>query len=184
MTGQQAKASLVPGTLSRCLEVGATVRRARASESDVTGEVARQLGGRVLFSGTVTDLERGTRDGFAKGWVSITGTDANTSESAVVEFQNENLLAYQNGVPVATTPDLIIVLDSESAGPITTEDLRYGQRVQVIAAPCDPRWHSEAGLAFVGPAGFGYEQESVRWNASVGETPPAIPVVAEDVDTA
>ena len=53
-----------------------------------------------------------------------------------------------------TTPDLIIVLDHDSGEPITTEGLRYGQRVRVIAAPSDARWHSAEALAMVGPRLF------------------------------
>ena len=58
-------------------------------------------------------------------------------------------------------PDLIIVLDAETGAPITTEELRYGFRVSVIAAPCDTRWRSEAGLALTGPRYFGYDADYV-----------------------
>src|SRR3712207_8276425 len=38
-----------------------------------------------------------------------------------------------------------------------SEDLRYGFRVAVLAAPCDARWRTEAGLELVGPRYFGYD---------------------------
>jgi DUF917 family protein len=50
------------------------------------------------------------------------------------------------------------MLDAETGTAITTEALRYGQRVEVITAPCDARWHSPAGLALAGPGYFGYEE--------------------------
>lgn len=74
-----------------------------------------------------------------------------------LDFQNEHLLATRDGVTVATTPDLICVLDSESGDPVTTEGLRYGLRVSVLAARCDPRWTSPGGLALAGPRYFGYD---------------------------
>ena len=58
-------------------------------------------------------------------------------------------------------PDLITVMETESGQPITTEELRYGQRVRVIAAPCDRRWRTPAGLALVGPRYFGYDLDYV-----------------------
>lgn len=69
-----------------------------------------------------------------------------------------------------TTPDLIIVLDAESGEPITTEALRYGQRVRVIAAPSDPRWHSAEALAMVGPGYFGYDLPSHRFDGTAERT--------------
>ena len=62
---------------------------------------------------------------------------------------------------LASVPDLIAVLDSEDAKPITTEEIRYGFRVTVIGLPCDPRWRTEAGLQLVGPRYFGYEFDYV-----------------------
>jgi DUF917 family protein len=79
----------------------------------------------------------------------------------VVRFQNENLIALKDGVPVATVPDLITVLDSETGDPITTEYLRYGFRVVVVGMPCADAWRTEAGLALAGPSAFGYDIEFV-----------------------
>ncbi|MGH2614246.1 MAG: DUF917 family protein, partial [Thermomicrobiales bacterium] len=54
-------------------------------------------------------------------------------------------------------PDLITILDAETGEPITTEGLRYGFRVSVLAMPCDPRWRTPEGLKVVGPGYFGYD---------------------------
>jgi hypothetical protein len=62
---------------------------------------------------------------------------------------------------VASVPDLICVLDTESGEPVTTETLRYGLRVSVVAAPCDSRWRSPEGLELAGPAYFGYDHDYV-----------------------
>lgn len=74
-----------------------------------------------------------------------------------IGFQNELLIARAGERVLAVTPDLISILDSETGEPITTERLRYGFRVAVLAIPGDPRWRSEAGLAVVGPGYFGYD---------------------------
>ena len=55
---------------------------------------------------------------------------------------------------LASVPDIITVLDSETGEAIHTERLRYGQRVSVIACPCDPIWRSAGGLAAGRPAGL------------------------------
>ena len=53
-----------------------------------------------------------------------------------LELQNENLVALERGRVLASVPDLITVLDSETAEAIATERIRYGQRVTVIAFAC------------------------------------------------
>ena len=55
----------------------------------------------------------------------------------------------------------ITVIDSHTAQTVTTERLRYGQRVSVIAFPCDPIWRSPRGLEIAGPRAFGYDFEYV-----------------------
>lgn len=74
-----------------------------------------------------------------------------------IGFQNEFLVAVAGDEVLATTPDLISMLDLETGEPITTEGLRYGHRVAVIGIPGDERWRSDAGLEIVGPAYFGYD---------------------------
>jgi hypothetical protein len=58
---------------------------------------------------------------------------------------------------VVSVPDLITVLDLETGEPVTTEGLRYGFRVAVLAIPSPPQWRGEAGLRLVGPRYFGYD---------------------------
>ena len=53
-------------------------------------------------------------------------------------------------------PDLIVLLDVDTGYPITTEMLRYGQRVAVIAIPCHDLLRSARALEVVGPTAFGY----------------------------
>ncbi|MCL6560731.1 MAG: DUF917 domain-containing protein, partial [Firmicutes bacterium] len=49
------------------------------------------------------------------------------------------------------------VLDQETVKPITTEELRYGQRIVLIGMPCAPVWHRPECLELVGPRYFGYD---------------------------
>jgi DUF917 family protein len=53
-------------------------------------------------------------------------------------------------------PDLIMNLELETGEPITTEMLRYGQRVAVIGLPVHDLMKTPRALEIVGPAAFGY----------------------------
>lgn len=165
MTGMQARDALVPDSLSRCVSIGCGIARARSAKADPVAQVAALLAGLEIFTGKVVDVERATTAGFARGSARIDGADGTLSLS----FQNEHLVARLAERILATTPDLIIVLDGESGEPITTESLRYGQRVRVLAAPSDPRWHRTEALEMVGPKYFGYEMSPHRFDGVVEE---------------
>ena len=115
------------------------------------------LGGRRLFAGKVLDVNRRTERGFARAEVVLDGLGDDAGAELRLYAPNEHLVAQRGHEVLASVPDLIIVLDSETGQPITTEELRYGFRVTVLAAPCDPRWRTDAGLELVGPRYFGYD---------------------------
>jgi DUF917 family protein len=111
----------------------------------------------VLFTGKVADVVRRTQEGFARGQAIIQGSGAFQESQMIIEFQNENLVALLDGEAVATVPDLICVLDSEVATAVTTERLRYGQRVTVIGIPTPEIMRSPEALHVWGPQAFGYD---------------------------
>jgi DUF917 family protein len=87
-----------------------------------------------------------------------------------VDFQNENLVARVEGHIVASVPDLICVVAVDDAEPITTELLRYGQRVAVVGIPCHPLLATPEAIAVVGPRAFGYDLDYQP--LPLAETPP------------
>lgn len=161
MSGSQLREAMVAGTITLAEELGRLVRQARCDGEEPELAVTGRLGGRRIFLGKVADVERRTETGFARGEARLEGVEEHEGSELVLRFQNEHLLALRDGEVAASVPDLIIVLDAETAEPITTEELRYGFRVVVVGAPCDVRWRTSAGLELVGPRYFGYELDYV-----------------------
>ncbi|KJL27350.1 hypothetical protein RL72_00522 [Microbacterium azadirachtae] len=164
MTGAQARAGLVGGSLSRCITVGRAIADAREGKTDPVTAAVALLDGRELFDGKVVDVQRATTTGFARGRARIEGEGGTV---LTLQFQNEHLVAEADGRILATTPDLIMVVEGETGEPVTTEGLRYGQRVRVLAAPADERWHCPEALAMVGPGYFGYDLPAHRFDGTV-----------------
>ncbi|MNT74629.1 hypothetical protein D3C72_2134640 [compost metagenome] len=76
-----------------------------------------------------------------------------------IRIQNENLVAEEeSGRVLAIVPDLITILDIDTAEAITTERLRYGQRVNVLAVRVPPIMRTPEALAVFGPGAFGLTQ--------------------------
>lgn len=157
----QLREAAVPGTMSKAHDIGATIRRARMEEEDPSKVVREAVGGILIFKGKITDIERRTVAGFARGEAHIQGIDEYAGSELVLDFQNEHLVARIDGEYRVTVPDLIALLDIDTGEPITTEGIRYGFRVSVIAMPCDPRWRTPEGLKLVGPRYFGYDVDYV-----------------------
>ncbi|MDR1078434.1 MAG: DUF917 domain-containing protein [Propionibacteriaceae bacterium] len=164
MRGDQAKASAVVGTLSLCVRLGRAVRQARAVHNDPVAAVAEVLGGRLIHTGKVVDVVRRTTAGFARGEAKLAGLEHDAGTTLTLNFQNEHIIATRQGVVLATAPDLLICLDVDTGEPITTESMRFGHRIALLAAPCDSRWQTPEGIALVGPRYFGYDTDPVRWN--------------------
>lgn len=158
--GRQVKKSAISGTLTLAERIGRLLREKQGKGSPIP-DLLQELGGWELFSGKVSDMDRRTVGGFAKGKACFAGMDDWQGRELEIRFQNEYLIALEDGRPLAMTPDLIIVLDRETGLPITTEGLKYGARVVVIALSCHPKWRTEKGIATVGPRYFGYDVDYI-----------------------
>jgi len=180
MSGAQLKQSGVHYTLSLAHHLGRRVMAAQERKSDVPEVVGDVRDGRVIWRGKISDVNRSMTKGFARGNVrrsafdpmqhppnalgilpAMGGGERGRNERGVleIEFQNELLIARINGEVVVTTPDLICIVTEEEGEPVTTEVLRYGTRVAVIAVPAPAQLKSEVALEVVGPRAFGYDVE-------------------------
>ena len=168
MTGEEIRRSCVPRTVSLALEIGRTVRETRiAGEVDVCAGLIDYFAtsnpprfSSVLFDGKVQDVIRETKDGWTIGEVTLAG-EGNGSDEMKISFQNEYSYARVNARLMAIVPDLIIVLDRETGEAITTESLRYGQRVKVLGVAAPEVMRSEAAMEFIGPRAFSIDEDFV-----------------------
>jgi DUF917 family protein len=159
MTGKELKKAAIPGTLGLAERLGAAVREAKEKKENPIEAVLEVSNGFELFKGKIVDVERRTTGGFARGEIKIEGIDEYKGQTMQVHFQNENLVAIKDGKVVASVPDLITLLDLETAVPLTTEAVKYGYRCFVIGIPCSEMWRTEKGLEVAGPRYFGYDVE-------------------------
>jgi DUF917 family protein len=156
-TGAEVKEWGVHGTTTKAIAIGAAVREAQRQHEDPVDAILSVEPGKVLYKGKVVDVERRATEGFLRGRARFDGLDEYRNKAMEINFQNEWIVAWQDGEPVAMSPDLICVVDSVSGEAIGTEIIRYGQRVTVIALPPPPVFLSPKGIEHVGPRAFGYD---------------------------
>ncbi|MHC3941567.1 hypothetical protein ACI0FR_02895 [Paenochrobactrum sp. BZR 201-1] len=146
----------IPKSYTKAIALGEAVIKARKFQEDPIAAICALEGGRRIFNGKITDLKRHLRGGFAVGDIALAGFDEWNGETADVAIQNEFLIFRREGKVEVCVPDLIVLLDVDTGYPITTEMLRYGQRIAVVAIPCHDLLRTERALEVVGPAAFGY----------------------------
>jgi DUF917 family protein len=156
--GATLKKYAVKNIITRSQKLGQAIRTVKEGAGETLEDTFLQASGSFkLFRGKITDVLRETRGGFNFGKVMLEGIGEFKDQEGYVEFQNENLVAAAGGQILATTPDLICLVDTETFTPVTTDLLKYGKRVLVVGLPCFEMWRSEEGLKLVGPRYFGYD---------------------------
>jgi len=158
-TGAEVKEWGIHGTTTKAIAIGAAVREAQRKHEDPIAAIMAVEPGKLLYMGKVMDVERRATEGFLRGRTRFDGMDEFKGATMEINFQNEWIVAWLDGKPIAMSPDLICVLDSISGEAVGTETIRYGQRVTVIALPPPPVFLSPKGLQHVGPRAFGYDIE-------------------------
>ena len=158
MRGDFVKRAAVPNTITQALNLGRAVLHAHQTNADPVQTVINQERGKLLMTAKITDLQRHLKGGFAVGHMALEGFGDFLGDNGRIDLQNEFLVFWRHQKVEVCTPDLIVVLDSDTGLPITTEMLRYGQRIAVLGLPAHPLMRSPEALKVVGPAAFGYSE--------------------------
>ncbi|UTG85750.1 DUF917 domain-containing protein [Bacillus paranthracis] len=155
--GKDVKTSAIPNTLSLAERIGEYLLDNQVKEQVRINKMLEELKGYRLFEGKITDIERRLSGGFTRGSARLEGNRNDQGKTLTIYFQNEHLVAKEGEHLLCSTPDLIAVLDAETGFPITTERMKYGARVVVVAFPCHDKWRTPKGIDTAGPRYFGYD---------------------------
>lgn len=155
--GKDMKEVLIPGTLTKCHNIGKTIREAGESGKDPVMEVTKMLGGWVLLRGTVSRKEDEDRDGYYWGTHTFKGEGDFKGTELKIWFKNENHICWKNGRPLITSPDMLIVVDDRTGKPYTNTSIVEGMKVAVICLKAVPQFRSPKGLAILGPSHFNFD---------------------------
>ena len=150
----QIRDLLIKGSLTMAHRIGVLMEEHGADAARILAET---YNGAVLFQGRVRDVERRSDGGFTKGTMVLEGIGDFRRRVITLGFQNEFLSAEEDGRMLATTPDLITLLDANTGAPVTTEMVKYGLPLNVLGLPCAPIWRGPDALKLVGPRYFGLE---------------------------
>ncbi|MCY4146806.1 MAG: DUF917 domain-containing protein [Chloroflexi bacterium] len=168
MSGAALKRAIIRDTLSLAKRIGDHVLDCRARSIEPARTIAKLCKGRILFIGKITDVERRTVQGFARGRLKIapfhsaappTLPMAEPRDVLQIDFQNEYLIARLGDEVLCAVPDLITIVSLDDGEAIGTESLRYGLRVAALGMPAPKELKTPEALAVLGPRAFGYDAD-------------------------
>ena len=167
---RNARPALVGGSILKAIEAGKALRQGATARDDRLGPVTATTGGRVLFEAEVTATE--WRDTQPYAWRELDYLMKGTGEWAGHEYRiwvkNEHHAVWCDGAVIATSPDVIAVLDSDTNRPLSTlGEVTDGRRVTVFAVRAlDPEWSTPAGRALLGPRHFNLDFDYVDFESA------------------
>jgi hypothetical protein len=150
-------------TTSSALALGH--RALAAGESPPRDALEAALGGALLARGRVLEVSRHVgpgqhgSPGFGRG--SVTVADHHDGALLRLEMENEYLLALRDGLPIASTPDVLSVLDHRTGVPVTCDAIRTGVEVDVVCLAVAPFWRDPRRLPFLRPRAYGIDCDPV-----------------------
>ena len=159
MRAEEMKSIIVPNTLTRALEVGRAIRKAREAGKDPVDAIVGYTDGWVLFTGKVIKKDDEDREGYYWGTVTLRGLGEYAKNNFKWWFKNENHISWFDGKPLVTSPDIISVVDPETGEPITNPRVAAGDDVAVIGVRGSGAFRTGAGLGVLGPKHFGFDIE-------------------------
>ena len=161
LPAREVKRIYVANTISESLGVGSAIREARERNEDPVAAAARALDGWILFRGTIVQ-RTWENTGYLEGFHVLNGTGAFDGHELKIWFKNENHLSWLDGNEYVASPDLMEVCDATTGEPLVNTYLEEGSEVAVVGARRRDVWDSEAGLATLGPAHFGWNDFTYR----------------------
>lgn len=128
VTVAYAKKNGAPGAVKMAIELGKKMQENKTKGGDaVINAVCEMLGGKIVHSGVIENVELVCKGGFDVGVVSWNDFE--------LRFWNEYMTAENNGERLGTFPDLLMTLDAKTGWPITSADIAKGQDVAVLHVP-------------------------------------------------
>ncbi|MFH1350043.1 MAG: DUF917 domain-containing protein [Pseudomonadota bacterium] len=155
--GKILKRTIIPGGVTKALEIGKALREAELRHEDPVRAVIKASEGTEFFKGEVSRFEWEDRDGFLWGTITVQGEDQYRNHELKVWIKNENLLSWLDGNPYVITPDLICILDALTGKPITNSKMEEGRKIVVFGISSHPFWRTGEAIDLVSPRHFDFD---------------------------
>lgn len=156
--GQTAKKVVIPGTISKCIQIGEIIQK----KENIINNILLTTGGSLAFSGITKDFSIDNSKGFFEGHLTLEWVGDYARQEYKIWFRNEYLFSWKNGEKDISCPDLICVINSETGiGKVTygqgfENEILPGEALTVFSVPAPEAWNNETGRQLFSPSHFGF----------------------------
>ena len=119
------------GCISQAMEIGRIWQENGDTPDHLLAALEEHLECRVLGCGTVRRITLKIEGGFDVGLAEVETADG----LITVDFMNEYMTAEQDDKRLATFPDLVTLVDTDTCQPVCSAQLKQGQNVAVVCVP-------------------------------------------------
>ena len=116
------------GALSQAVQIGQAYLDGKTGRERIE-KVVRVLNGEIVAEGNVDSVELLSQGGFDLGIVRMGEIE--------LAFWNEYMTLEEKGNRLATFPDLIMTMETDTGKPLTTAEINNGQEITVVMASRD-----------------------------------------------
>ncbi len=155
------KDKVIKGAISYAWSIGKTYRKAKENGKRVALSIAEFTNGYFLFEGKISKYHYDTQAGFTVGDVYIDGINEYKGSEYHIWLKNEHIIAWRDGKPDITVPDLICLFNEETNEPNLNPYFHQGMHVSIVGIPAPAEWRTPRGLELLSPSYFGYDIEYI-----------------------
>ena len=120
-----------PGGTTQAIRVGEAILNSRNhGPQAVIKAIVSALSGDIMVQGEVTEVRLETVGGYDVGFLTVTG-----DKKGEITFWNEFMTLEIESRRMATFPDLITLLSLENGIPVSSSEVKKGQKVGVLVTP-------------------------------------------------
>lgn len=161
---KEYRGGMVPKQVTKCIEIGKAVRRAREEGKDPIEAFMKTANAHKIFEGEVKSFEREARLGYTWGnWI-VKGLGEFKGHTLRVWFKNEHLVSWLDDQPYVTCPDLICIVDSNGCkglGNMYELPSYIEKKVTVFGLPAYKLWRTKEGIEHWNPKNYGFDIEYI-----------------------
>lgn len=152
---------MVPNQVSRCIEIGNAIRKARQRGGDPVNAFMEKSNALKIFRGEVKSVKRDERLGYSWGDWFIKGSGEFEGHELRVWWKNENMISWLDNKPYVTCPDLICIVDNEDCKGVGLFPQYVGKKVSVFGLPAHELWRTEEGIKLWNPGQYGFDVDYI-----------------------
>jgi len=161
MSGEVLRSSVVPNTVSLCIEIGRRIRESEKTGKNPVDSTLALVNGVKFFEGRVASFRRKGYGGFVWGDTVIRGSGIYSKHKLRIWYKNEHLISWLDGKPHVSCPDSIFVVDAMTGLGLSNwgNDFSKGREVVAFGRRAHRLFRTQRGLKIFSPESFGYNMK-------------------------